>query len=452
MSLFTFLFGKPAQDLRPEDPVRQAQNCTELEQLKEFLNHRSGYVREAAVARAVSLRSDGAITAVMPRLNDHVWQVRDAAQRAVKTLLPFAGQSDLLAFLGYTWRLRHFSRWNHSAWIAETQSSLAERLTVEQLCDALRSESLFAVRGSFFLLLERGLIPRTELLSLTIESRRDILMARQAAGLALALPERERLVVLQKAMDSHFGVVRTLALRGLLECAPNASEIARAALLDMQGSVRSSAQFYLRKNGVDLVAFYRAILVNPVPKVYLSCIAVMALGSMGGAEDVALVREQIGSPFPSVRAAALLALLKLAPGEKDTIAIAALGDESRIVRKLAANFATRQGAFIPFDRVKEMLSDKRDFPILFAFARIRKWDWIETIASEAMHSEQGGSEWDALMLELERWLRHAGNAYERPDEVQRKRLLEPEMVAALEKLCRWNRDALRYELGLITKC
>jgi HEAT repeat protein len=452
VSIVTFLFGKAAPDVRPADPVRLASSCTSLEDLKEFLGHRSGYVREAAIGQAVSLRCEGAIPAVMARLNDHVSQVRDAAQRAVQTLLPFAGQGDLLAFLGYTWRLRHFSRWDHSAWIAETQSELAKRLSVAQLCEALRSDSLFAVRGSFYLLLDRGLVPRAELLALAIESRRDVLMARQAASLALSLPVHERIAVLQQGMRSHFGAVRTLALRGLLECAPNAEQIARGALLDTQGSVRSSAQFYLKKNGIELAAYYRAMLRNPVARAYVPCMALAALGSMGSSEDIALVRDHLDSPYPSIRGAALLAWLKLAPADKDSIAAAALRDESRAIRKLAANLATRQGAFIPFDRVKELLHGKRHLAVLFAFARLRKWDWIETIAIEASHCEQDNPEWNTLVVEMERWVRHAGQSYERPADGQRERLLAPETISTMEKLCKWNRNALRYELGLISKC
>jgi len=432
--------------------VLQAQTCTSLEQLKEFLNHRSGYVREAAIGRAVSLRSEGAIQAIMPRLNDHVWQVRDAAQRAVQTLLPFAEQEELLTFLGYTWRLRQFSRWDHSAWIAANQARLAEQLTVAQLREALRSESLFAVRGSFFLLLERELISLVELLALTIETRSDILMARQAASLAQSLPVQERIAVLQQGMCSHFGVVRTQALRGLLECASNADEIARNALLDVQGTVRSSAQFYLNKLGFDLAAYYREILRNPDAKAHLSCIAIGALASIGAAEDLALVRSWTDSPYPSVRSSAFQAWLKLAPVDKDVVAVAALGDESRAVRKLAASMVTRQGAFIPFERVKELLSGKRDLSVLFAFARLRKWDWIETIASEAMQCEHGSPEWNALTVEMERWVKHAGHSYERPVEAQRTRLLSPEVMSKLEKLNKWNREALRFELGLNTKC
>jgi len=359
---------------------------------------------------------------------------------------------DLLAFLGYTWRLRHFSRCDHSAWITGVQSDLAQRLTIEQLREALGSDGLFVVRGSFFLLLERELIPRAELLALTIESRSDILMARQAASMALSLPVQERIIVLQAGMRSHFGAVRTVALRGLLECAPNADEIAREVLLDTQGSVRSSAQYFLRKNAFDLAAYYCAILLNPGAKVHAASIALAAIGSIGAAGDIALLRKWTDSTYPSNRAAALLAWLKLAPADKDTIAAVALADESRSVRKLAANLATRQGAFIPFDRVKELLHGKRHTAVLFAFARLRKWDWIETIAMEAAHCEQDGPEWNALIVEMERWVRHAGHSYERPAEEQRKRLLAPAMLSTMEKLCKWNRNALHYELGLISKC
>ncbi|WP_426318938.1 hypothetical protein [Pseudoduganella sp. R-43] len=444
MSLFT--------TLQRDDPVLQASACTSLEELKALLAQRSGYAREAAIDRVMALGGDGAIPAIMPRLNDFVPEVRAAARRAIQALLPSAGHEDLLAVVGFTWRLRHFSRLNHSAWISSAQAELARRLTFDQLREALCSRHPMVARGSFFMLLERELIPRVELLTLAVESGKDIVMSRQAAVLALSLLEEDRIAVLRGGMKSHFGVVRTHALRGLLGCAPDAAEIARGALLDPQGSARSLAQYYLRSNGVDLAPYYRELLQDRHARTNQACMALAALGSMGGAGDIALLREMSESPFPSIRGAAFLAWLKLAPSDKDAIALAALSDEGRANRRLAAQMATRQGAYVPFERVKEVLRDKADLSILLAFARLRKWDWLETIALEAAQAERGSMAWDALHIDMVRWLAHAGHSYERPDERQRDRLLAPGMVQALERLFDGSRDVLHYELDLIAKC
>ncbi len=452
MNLFTRLFGRVASERPPDDPVREAESCTSIEALKTFLTHRSGYVREAAIGRVVALRGDGAVPAIMPRLNDFVPEVRAAARRAIQTLLPFAGHEDLLAVVGFTWRLRHFSRLDHSSWISGAQAELGGRLTVDQLREALCSSNPMVARGSFFMLLERELIPRIELLALAVESGNDIVMSRQAAQFALSLPAEGRNAVLRAGLNSHFGVVRTLALRGLLDCVPDAIEIARGALLDCQGSARSYAQFYLRKNGVDLASYYRAVLRDKDAKPGQACMAISALGSMGTGEDISLLKEMCNSLFPSIRGAAYLAWLKLAPLDKDAIALAALSDEGRANRRLAARMAARQGAYISFARVKEILHGKSDLPVLLAFARLRKWDWLETLALEGVRAERGSIEWDALHIDMERWLAHAGHSYERPDKAQRDRLLDPEMVRSLERLFYGSRDVLHYELDLIAKC
>jgi hypothetical protein len=307
-------------------------------------------------------------------------------------------------------------------------------------------------RGSFFMLLERELIPRIALLALAVESANDIVMSRQAAQQALSLPAESRNAVLRAGLKSRYGVVRTLALRGLLDCVPDAIEIARGALLDSQGSARSLAQFYLRKNGVDLASYYRVVLHDKGAKTAQACMAVSALGGMGTVDDIALLKEMSKSAFPSIRGAAYLAWLKLAPSDKDAIAVAALSDEGRANRRLAARMATRQGAYIPFTRVKEILRGKSDLPVLLAFARLRKWDWLETLALEGMQAERGSLEWDALHIDMERWLAHAGHSYERPDKEQRDRLLVPEVVQSLERLFYGSRDVLHYELGLVAKC
>jgi HEAT repeat protein len=392
------------------------------------------------------------LAAVMPRLNDHVYQVRDAARRAVETLLPFATSDELLGFLGFTWRMRSFSRVDHSEWISKIHLELSESLTVDQLLDALRSDNPMVARGTFCMLVQRDLIPTAELLKFAIESRNDIVVARQAAQLALSLPPAERESVLRAGMHSHYGPVRTLVLRGLLEFAPDALEIAHGMLLDAQGSVRSVAQFYLRKNCVDLASYYRNVLRNLDSKTNLTCIALAALGNLGGEDDVRSLQEKAESGFPSVRRAACLAWLKLVPADKDVIALALLSDDSRLNRKLAASMATRQGAFIPFERVREVLKGKHDLTVLLAFARLRKWDWIETVASEALRLKEGSSEWEILVNETRNWLAHAAQSYEIPGKPQRERLLSTEVVQALERLCGRDHSVLRYELDLISKC
>lgn len=452
MSLLTKLFGRIDSRQPPVDLVQQAGSCSNLEELKAFLVHRSGYVREAAIGGVVALRCDGAIPAVMPRLNDFVPEVRDAARRAIQTLLPFAGHEDLLAVVGFTWRLRHFSRLDHSSWISNAQAELAGRLTFDQLREALCSRHPMVARGSFFMLLERELIPRIELLTLAVESGNDIVMSRQAAQMALSLPVEGRIIALRAALKSHFGVVRTYALRGLLDCVPDAIDIARRALLDTQGSARSFAQFYLRNNGVDLAGYYRAVLLDKDAKSSRACMALGALGSVGTGEDIALLRSMGNSPSPSIRGAAYLAWLKLAPSDKDTIALAALSDEGRANRRLAVQMATRQGAYISLERVKQVLHDKSDLPVLLAFARLRKWDWLETLALEAMQAERDSVEWNALHADMFAWLAHAGHSYERPDKQQRNRLLAPEILQSLERLLGRSSNVLNYELGLIAKC
>jgi len=448
VSFFTALFGRGTDVRRPDDPIWQVGACSSIGELGGFLDHRSGYVREAAVARAVSLRGPGAVPAVMLRLNDYVPEVRAAARRAVQTLLPFAGHDDLLACLGFTWRLRHFSRVDHSAWISDVQRELAARLSAAQLLAALRSNNPMVARGSFFLLLEREIVPRAQLLMLAIESANDIVMARQAAHLLTSLPIDDRIVALRAGLGSRFGVVRTYALRGLLECAPDAPDIARNALLDKQGSTRSSAQFFLKQQGVDLASYYRAVLLDDQAKAHVSCMAIAALGSMGDAADLALIRERAASQSASIRGAAYQAWLKLAPSDKDAIALAALSDDSRANRKFAAGLAMRQGAFIPFEQVKHVLQGKPDFAVLLAFARIGKWDWLETLAIAETHLGPDSTGRNMLVREMQHWLRHAGQTYERPGTEQRGRLLSPELVQAMERLCGRYCDVLHYELGL----
>ena len=450
MNLFTSLFGRAAAAQYPGDPVLLAGRCASLDELGEFLSHRSGYVREAAVARTVQLRGAGALQALMPRLNDWVPQVRDAAQRAVLTLLPFAEPEEWTACLGQLWRLRQKSRWDHSRWIAQLEIELAARLGVARLRAAVQGADPLMARAAFQLLRAGDMLSEGELLEMAIGTRFDIVTAVQGVRLALAAPPALRQPLLQQAMGSQFGAVRTLALRGLLALEmPGAEGLALQALADAQGSVRSVAQYFLQRAGFDLAGHFRRQLGDAALGRRQACIALGALAALGGADDLPLVRRWSGSALPSVRGAALRSWLRLAPGDKDGIALQALADDSLGNRKLGARMVSHHGAFIPFERIQEVLQARAEITVLLSCARVRKWDWLQALATQAAGIDENDANWPLLATELARWLRDAHNAYDQPAPQQAAALRSPALVAALERLCAgndWQRDTLHLEL------
>jgi hypothetical protein len=101
--LIALLLGKPTPESIPvTHPLPSSQSryrrtvahmvcdvrrCDSIEQVIEHLRDRSGYVREAAVERAVELGSPTLLPALAGRLNDWVIPVRNRAQDAVLTML-----------------------------------------------------------------------------------------------------------------------------------------------------------------------------------------------------------------------------------------------------------------------------------------------------------------------------------------------------------------------------
>ena len=426
-----------------DESIKLVRACTSVAEIAELLGHWDGYVREAAVKRAAVIGGAGAMAAILPRLNDWVPQVRDAARSAVLALLPLASSDEQLGCMACIWRLRRFSRWNHEEWIARARVELARVLDLGLLLSTLNSTDPLLARGSFQLLLEGQLVPLSELLEIALASRVDVVMAVQAAHLALGAPGDERDRLLRRALGSRFGTVRAVALRGLLEHAPDAVALARNALLDVQGAVRSFAQYYLRQNGQEPAAFYCDLLRNAGAGRREVCIAIAACS------DLALVRARIASHFPSVRSTAYTAWLRLAPNEKDDIARHALSDDSRANRALACRMITRLGAYVPFEVAMEILRDRKDLPAVLALARQRKWDWLETLVREAWRVDEGGIEWKLLEHSMRDWLNHARRAYERPNDAQKARLAKPTMVGTMERLLERSETSmpmLHYEL------
>lgn len=249
------------------------------------------------------------------------------------------------------------------------------------------------------------------------------------------LPNDKQILQYKAACRSHFGSVRTIALKKVLEqCDGNGHQFAMAALDDPQSSVRFVAVGYLRSQGIDVRALYHGLLDTQNLKARKLRILVTALASLQDAADIPRIQSFCTNSDISVRRAAFNSWHKLAPQDRDEIALRALQDTARGVRKFAYQLVCRYGAYIPFSKIEEILSRSGDLRMLLMFAEREKWRWIEYIAKLSRDLNQVESDALGLGESLARWFVFSVRSFERPSEEQARLLTSPVVLSNLERL------------------
>jgi hypothetical protein len=192
----------------------------------------------------------------------------------------------------------------------------------------------------------------------------------------------ERKRVCEKALLSRFGPVRAIGLREYLHGTTSHAKRAKAVdrLLDVQASVRAVAIEWLGAHQVDAREHYHQVLAMPASTDRQLVISLTSLVSFGQGEDAGLARAFVTHHAVRVRATAYASWFKLAPHDKDLIALQALADEADRVKKMAVEMVTRRGAFIPFATACTLLVTPRDWSRLLRLGGNGKWDELEAIA------------------------------------------------------------------------
>jgi hypothetical protein len=446
MNILTRLFGtrKPAVSQvtaycpppsYEETALREVSICESTDALLPYVGHYSGYVREAAIGKCVELRRPELLPIIATRLNDWVPEIRRAARNGVMTMLPFADSPHLLATLVTVSKLQHTGRTDHAEWMHFFHSQLIRILPLAELADAVNGDSIQAGRACFELLDKYALLEPARLVDLGLRNLRDIILAIRAVHLCRSLPQQEQQERFEFASHSHFGAVRTIALRKLLASeAEKKADWAIAALFDSQSSVRDVAITYLKAQRYDLRAFYReAIQASGT----LSKRLQIALGVLPAVSDkdhaacdIALTRDISKRGGPAVRRAALGAWLRLDYSAKDEVALQALHDDASAVREFAFHLVRKHGAFIPFAIISEVFMQTGELERLLIYSRDRKWDWLETIVCLAHSTATGDPLTQLLRSELKRWLSSTGRVFYLPN-LQQKDLLTSERAVML---------------------
>lgn len=462
MSLFTRLFGKkassvaappaPAPVLRerasaPAPRHKEIASCNAIPDLLYAMDSRSGYLRQAAIDRAVVLRYAEFLPALAARLNDWVLPVRDAARTALIALLPVMPPQSMLAILPALAQLRSAARHDHTAWLAAFEAALLAQLTPGLLLEGVSGHDAKIARACFQLLHRHAAFDTADLIVAALASQCDIVMAGQAAAMIHLAPAEAQPALYQATLSSAFSAVRAIGLRGVLGGVASDEKLATAMahLFDRQAAERGAAITYFNVHKLDARAAYLQVLASGTAEAPLLQVCLVELGGMRHREDAATVRAFATHPSTRVRAAAYAALLKLEGPSKDDIATMALGDSAPSVRKLAMQMVSRHGAFIPLAIACVHLSAPQDWPQLMRLGANGAWDVIEAVARIAPTADIGRRM--NLRAKLEVWLVTDASDY-RPTASQAAFLRSDAASATLSALAgRDVRDVIERELA-----
>lgn len=372
---------------------------TDANALTVALREHCGYVRQAAIERCVEIGSWENLTSIAERLNDWVPEVRTAARSALLSLVTPKTVPELLVILPAVQGLLRKSRADHSDWVGMFGAAL-----LQADADAVRigvaHPDAHIRRACFELLITQHHFDTAALIGQILQGRTDNVLASRALELCAALPVTVQQELYSLALRSAYPLVRAQALRVALDGVRDAEKdrLARDALLDPKMQPRAVAGAYLAQQGFDRRHFYRTLLAEAQPDVRQQRIAIVALSVLSGREDVALFRQSATNDDALVRRAALWALLRAAPEDKDAIALQALQDSDATVRRIALSAVTRHGAFVPLDTAARLLEQASDRHLLEGFVRLH---WPITAALKAAERQPPES---ILVRGLQEWV------------------------------------------------
>lgn len=431
MRILRILFGK-SPDVVPPAPnkgaavskppinpyvvgaIDAAKAVESFSELSIFANDYSGYVRQAAVDRCAALARPELLSIIAGRLNDWVPAVRDAARAAMMKMCELVPPQQLLSTLPAIHHLHTAGRAEHAQWIELFETNLIRRFDLQDIVAATKGTDIKVARGCFHILRKYMLQDSITLLRLILAAGNDIVLASDAVQMVRDLAVEAQRPYYLLALKSRFGSVRTTALRGLLAVEDISNmELAASGLLDLQTSVRDVAAAFMRSKDVDIRRFYREVLERqPEISFKITRVALTSLAVLRNADDSALVKAYAAHPQLSVRRSALAAWIKISPGDKDEVALAALMDDAVPVRKFALQAVRKHGAYIPFILVRERLNEVGDLNLLLSFAESRVWDGLDCIVRAAMLDLSNAQRKQQLKGALREWIIGMGHRYE----------------------------------------
>ncbi|MCX4149837.1 mediator of RNA polymerase II transcription subunit 18, partial [Paraburkholderia sp. WS6] len=225
------------------------------------MSHYSGYVREAAIGRAVELGCSSFLVSITERVNDWVPEVGRAATNALLTLLATVPAENFVSLIPRLRGLMSATRTDHRSWLFEFEQRLVEAGGAAAIVAATNGTDFRLRRAAFLVAVDHQLLSVTEMVKLGLSSG-DIVLAQRAVTLLDRVPVSGRAIYIALAAASPFGPVRFAAFKFVVNGHVDfdTEPFLWRTIFDSQGSLRSAAAQLLVESGRDVVGRCSAML------------------------------------------------------------------------------------------------------------------------------------------------------------------------------------------------
>lgn len=338
-----------------------------------------GFVREEATWRLAKSPAPVALQAIVLRLNDWVYEVRQAARGAAVMFLETERLPAVLAALEAIVRLSGKSRTDHSYFVDQVGAFLDRPEHRSPVLTRFRKS-----RGpvaSFLLsrMLRWPEAAQAEVVRLSTTHKDFLVRSRFLSACEVSGTLGE--AALRALFADRHPRNRQKAFLALWKNAPaDRLALLEMALLDPSGAVRSVALWAAKQISFDLAAFVDTQGNGEAlaPRAYLGWLQL--LGVLKNRESLPLVEKAFADARPQVRQAALLAWVNISRETADVPTVQAMIDSSPKVAKLAGQLLRKGRVLLSgkqLQQIGEALERRGDLGRELAFAqRLAYWEYL----------------------------------------------------------------------------
>lgn len=410
------------------------------------MSHYSGYVREAAIGRAVELGGSSFLESITERVNDWVPEVRRAATNALLTLLASVSAEHFVPLIPRLRGLMSATRTDHRYWLFEFEQRLVETGGAKAIIAAMNGTDFRLKRAAFLVAVDHQLLSATETITFGLRSG-DIVLAQRAVTLLDRVPVSDRAMYIALAAASPFGPIRFAAFN-LISKDQNSSGFEPFlwhAIFDSQGSLRSAAARLLVEHGHDVAGRCSTMLNSGDLTTRQVRAGLSLLVEYRAPEVVPILARYASDTRAEIRAHAIALQVKVSPSIKDEIASRALLDSSRRVRKAGVHLCTC-GAFVSLSLIKTMLVQQGDRHAALTVCARDRWDSLVCIVFITELHALTEDDYADVRDALRNWIGDPTSSWTKPGVEHRLILSNPEARSRLLELAEDRSPELRARL------
>jgi len=410
------------------------------------ISHYSGYVREAAIGRAVELGGRSLLAAIAERVNDWVPEVRRAAKSALLTLLAAVPAEHFVPIIPRLRGLMLATRTDHRSWLFDFERRLVEADGAKAIVSAMTGSDFRLRRAAFLVAVDHKLLSLSETIALGLNSG-DIVLARSAIALLGLAPISDRAKYIELAAASPFGPIRLAAFNHISadKSGVDYEPFLWRAVLDSQSSLRTVATRLLTAQGRDVFGHCIALLDSGELTARQVRAGLSLLAEQSAPKIAIMLARHADDARAEIRAHVVALQAKVSPSIKDELASRALLDPSRQVRKAGVCLCTR-GAFVSLDLIKAVLIQHGDYRAALAVCARDKWDRLTCIALVTELHVSGEAVYPDVKDALKSWIADPTSLWTKPRGEHHVILSNPDIQSRLLDLAEDQQPQLRAQL------